>query len=254
MTDQNSPVNSHDTDTDVEDIDLAEDVPPQAETPIPLVWRLVAIGVAVAIIIVFLYPFLNQQSDQRQADINTDVAVTSEDEAVSSDTTASVEELFQQGQEFYNNSQWDMAISTYQKVIELEPDYQSAYVNLGDAYYKSERLDLAIETYLKAVDIDPDDADVAYNLGAAYLQQALISGSPDQAGMDKAIAQIEKAIDLNPELPHPHYGLGAAYQILGDIPLSIQHFEKFLELDDGSDSRATSEAQRILATLKASQN
>lgn len=224
--------------------------------PIPIIWRILAIVIAAVIIIALLYPrFTQSEPDSPPEPAAVAVEQTDDTQAdlAAIDATDSPEALFKQGQQFYNNGQWDLAINTYKRVIELDPTYQSAYVNLGDAYYKSEQLDLAIETYQKGAEIDPEDADVAYNLGAAYLQQALSSGVPDPAGMEKAIAQIEKSIALNPELPHPHYGLGAAYQILGDIPLAISHFETFLELDDGSDSRATSEAQNILTQLKAMQ-
>lgn len=222
--------------------------------PIPLIWRLLAIGVAAIIIIALLYPQFNQ-SDQQTSTLPPAVGEPAQPaDNNAAEPQKSVETLFKEGQQYYNNGQWGLAIDTYKQVIALDPEYQSAYVNLGDAYYKSEQLDLAIETYLKGAEIDPDDADVAYNLGAAYLQQALVSGTPDPDGMAKAIAQIKMASELDPELPHPHYGLGAAYQIMGDIPLAITHFETFLELDDGSDSRATSEAQNILDQLKALQS
>jgi len=211
---------------------------------VPLVWRLVAIVVAAVVIIVLLLPAFNRSTEDPPGSPDN----AAEPAAI---TETPPETLFQQGQAYYQAGQWDQAIATYQQLIELDPEYQSAYVNLGDAYYQRNQLDLAVEAYQKAIDLDPEDADVAYNLGAAYLQQALSVEGGDQAGIEKAIEQIEHAIKLNPELPHPYYGLGAAYHILGDNTQAIENYEKFLELDDGSDERATSTAQQTLEQLKA---
>ena len=225
---------------------------------VPLIWRILAVVIAAIIIAVVLIPWFNRSSDSSSTTTSGDVASEAvEPEASNVEAPVvevpdgSAEELFELGQTHYQAGAWDEAIATYKKVIELDSSYQSAYVNLGDAYYQKGQLDLAVQSYKQAILIVPDDAEVAYNLGAAYLQQAILGGEVNEAGMAEAIAQIEEAIELDPGLPHPYYGLGAAYQISGQADLAIQNFEKFLELDDGSDSRATSEAQRILDELKA---
>lgn len=225
---------------------------------VPLIWRILAIVIAAVIIGVVLVPWLNRRSDSSPTTASLDTASeVIESEASNTDATtvevpdASPEALFELGQTHYHAGEWDQAIAVYQKVIELDSSYQSAYVNLGDAYYQRGQLDLAVQSYKQAILIVPDDAEVAYNLGAAYLQQAISGGQLNEAGVAEAIAQIEQAIELDPELPHPYYALGAAYQLSGQPDLAIENFERFLELDDGSDSRATTEAQRILAELKA---
>ena len=224
---------------------FSEEKPELAEQ-IPLIWRIVAVVFALAIIGVLLYPRFSRQTEpvvEQAVDQNVPAPVEGDQ--------ASPEALFTQGQDHYRAGRWNEAISTYRQVIELDPTHQSAYVNLGDAYYQNSQLDLAVEAYLKAVELDPDDADAAYNLGAAYLQQAVAGQTVDQVGMEKAIAQIERATQLNPQLPHPHYALAEAYRLLGKNDQAIQSFEKFLELDDGTDSQATSTAQQRLQQLKA---
>jgi len=224
-----------------------ETIEPTENTPqIPLIWRIVAVVVALIIVIALLYPRLQSTENSSTTGVSRNGDITT------NTGNASVQDLFKQGQAHYQNGAWDQAIAAYQQALALDPQHQSSYVNLGDAYYQKGNLEAAIDNYQHALDLSPDDAEVAYNLGAAYLQQALAAGngSPDPAKLDQAIAQIEQAIQLNIELPHPYYALGAAYQILGQNEQAIQNFEKFLELDDGSDAMATSTAQQILDQLK----
>ena len=211
----------------------------EGQTQIPLIWRVVAIVIAVVIIGVLLYPFLNRQ-------VNEAVEPASPAVPVSSDGN-----WFEQGQQHYQRGEWEQAIAAYQQAIAADPTHQSAYVNLGDAYYQTNQLDAAIDAYQKALELNETDADVVYNLGAAYFQQALTGGSVDEAALKKAIAQIEQATELNPQLPHPYYALAEAYRLLDDKTQSIAAFEKFLELDDGSDARATSTARQRLEELRA---
>ena len=221
------------------DNDTVPENGPDSQTQIPLIWRIVAIVIAVVIIGVLLYPYLNRRSSEPAEQAPLAVQVSSDNN------------WFEQGQQHYQRGEWEQAIAAYQAAIEADPEHQSAYVNLGDAYYQANQLELAIQSYQQALELDENDADVIYNLGAAYFQQALAGGNVDEAALDKAIAQIERAIELNPQLPHPYYALGEAYRLLNDNAQAITAFETFLELDDGSDATATSTARQRLEELQA---
>jgi tetratricopeptide (TPR) repeat protein len=249
---------------------MAEQPPPSegksnTSVQIPLTWRIVAIVAAVIIIVALLSPQLRQRvsnlvSSASPAETSSRFSGASDDTTVKPsninpeiDAEDSPQTLFEMAQDYYQSGRWEDAVAAYKKAVELDPTYQAAYVNLGDAYYQNQQLDLAIEAYQQALELNPDDAEVVYNLGATYLQQALATSQPQEADLEKAMTQIERAIELQPELPHPYYALGAAYQYLGEQELAIQNFEKFLELDDGSDNIATSTAQQTLQQLKGGQ-
>ena len=166
----------------------------------------------------------------------------------------SPEALFEMGNDYYKNGQLDKAIDAYKKAVEQKEDYDAAWANLGAAYYAQQNLEQAEEAYLKAIALSPDDADVVYNLGAIYLQQSLSSGVPDQEKVTAALTQINRAVELNPKLAQPYYGLGVANQLSGNAEAAIEAFEKFLDLDDGSDPVATSNATKILQSLKTGEN
>ena len=116
----------------------------------------------------------------------------------------SAEELFEQGNNFVQAGQFQKAVAAYQQAIELDPEYQAVYANLGVVYYQLEQLDLAAQQYEKALELDPNDGEVTYNLAALNLQRALSSGTqPDQALLDQAITLLQKAMELSPDLAEP---------------------------------------------------
>ena len=80
----------------------------------------------------------------------------------------SATDWFTKGYNAYENKEYDKAISFYLRAIELDPDDDAAYYNLGIAYNSQGNLTKAIQLYEKAIELDPDDADAYINLGIAY--------------------------------------------------------------------------------------
>lgn len=229
--------------------------PPLTETSsgISLTWKLIFAGVALVIVGLLAYPLLQEQTSTG-ASANPDSSAKSPaaagSEVVIDTEGATAEELFDQGNAYFQAGQLEQAVAAYQKAIELKPDYQAVYANLGVAYYQLEQLDLAAAQYEKALELDPADGEVAYNLGALKLQQALASGQ-DPKLIDEAIAQLQHSLELAPDLAEPHFSLGVAYAQLNQTEQAIQAFERFLAQDSGLDPRASQEAQRYLESLKS---
>jgi tetratricopeptide (TPR) repeat protein len=70
---------------------------------------------------------------------------------------------------FQENEQIQKAITTYQAIIGIEPDFVFAYYNLGyiNLVYLRD-FDKAIEYFTKVVEIDPGYAEAWYNRGWSY--------------------------------------------------------------------------------------
>ena len=54
--------------------------------------------------------------------------------------------------------QYEKAINDYNKAIDLNPDYVSAYNNRGTAYFSLGEFEKAIEEYDKAIELDPNNS------------------------------------------------------------------------------------------------
>lgn len=122
---------------------------------------------------------------------------------------------------------------------------------VGNQYFNAKMWQQAITTYEEAVELDPTFQAARHNLGHSYLQQALASGEPLNATMmNEAIRQLEQVIELDSNFAISYYSLGLAYQALEQKEEAIHAFEKFLDLEDGSDSEAKTEAENYLQELK----
>jgi Flp pilus assembly protein TadD len=128
------------------------------------------------------------------------------------------EEYFKQGNAYYDWGDYARAIESYNKVIELKPDYE-AYFILGIAYVNQGDYAMAIKSYNKAIKLKPD-YEAYYNLGIAYRKQS------DYA---RAIESYNKAIELMPDYAEAHYNLGNAYYEQGDYARAIESYNKAIE-------------------------
>jgi len=87
------------------------------------------------------------------------------------------------------------------RAVALEPDYAEAHNNLGNALMQVGKIEDAVASYRRAIELRPDIAEVHSNLGKALL---------DLRQLDAAIESCSRAVGLNPELPEAHGNLGNA--------------------------------------------
>ncbi len=227
------------------------DEPASQKTRSPIGWRVVIILLALVIIGVLTYPFLQTQSAATPAAVQSEQSTLTAPEATAQANPNSVEAQFELGNLHVRAGELAQAVVAYKKAIALDPNYQTAYANLGVVYYQQGQFDLAASQYEKALELNPNDGDVAYNLGALYLQQALSAGEqPNNQLLNQAIDQLERVKTLAPDLAEPYFGLGVAYTILNRKEEAVQAFETYLARDTGQDPRASQEAERYLQTLR----
>lgn len=152
------------------------------------------------------------------------------------------------GDEFNKAGQYAEAVEEYEKALQLDPDNVDVMSNLGVAYYQLGQPNMAIDMYNQALANAPEDADIYSNLAAAYAQ--LYEPGETIEPLEMAMEHYKKAIELAPDLPAAHYGLGAVYTLLNRVDEAIASFERFQELDDGTDQQATEGARQYLDQLK----
>ncbi len=72
--------------------------------------------------------------------------------------------LFYKANDFYENGEYDAAISEYEKILADGYESGAVYYNLGGAYFKAGKLGKAILSYERAGKLMPRDADLAANI------------------------------------------------------------------------------------------
>lgn len=90
----------------------------------------------------------------------------------------------------YARGQVGPAIQNWQKAVEIDPKFASAYFNMGTALESQKKSEEALKVYVKAVNIAPDMADAYYHMAS------LLSKEKHPA---QALVLFRKSVDLAPE-------------------------------------------------------
>ncbi|CAN5694530.1 hypothetical protein BH24ACI2_BH24ACI2_10010 [soil metagenome] len=129
---------------------------------------------------------------------------------------------YELGLAYGKKGQYDLAITEYNKAIELDPFYVSAYHSRGIAYNKKKEYDLAITDYNKAILLDANYARIYVNRGLAY---------NNKNQHDQAIVDYNKAIELNPNFAIAYFSRGYAYHNKKQYDKAITDYTKAIELN-----------------------
>ncbi len=85
---------------------------------------------------------------------------------------ASVTDLWQKGNAFYQNKQYDSAVYCFEQIIQSNPGDPTVYYNNGNSYFRLNNIGMAVLNYRRALRINPDFKEASDNL---LLAEARIS-------------------------------------------------------------------------------
>ncbi|WP_182867860.1 tetratricopeptide repeat protein [Stieleria mannarensis] len=111
------------------------------------------------------------------------------------------------------------AMEEFAKVIEIDPQFAQAYLNLGNLL-RTTNVSQAEACYRKAITVDPEYAEAHNNLGGL-----LASRNPAEAQR-----HLKISLKLWPENPDANANLGNAYARLGDYENAIRFYRRTLQL------------------------
>ena len=115
------------------------------------------------------------------------------------------------------------AIALYKEIIELDPGYAAAYINMGTILFHQKNYDLAEELYRRATVADPSYVLAFFDLGNVLdeLQRP-----------DESIAAYRQAVALAPRYADAHYNLALAYERKGERRHALRHWQSYIRLDN----------------------
>ena len=115
------------------------------------------------------------------------------------------------------------AISSINKLIEIEPENVYAYIDRGICNDELGNSESAIYDFNKAIYIDPKNYSAHYGLGVA------LRNSGDEEG---AFYNFSKTINLNPEHTWAYGNRGNIQEALGNLKGACEDWKKAAELGD----------------------
>lgn len=129
---------------------------------------------------------------------------------------------YNDGVNHYAAGQTDLALSDYNKAIEVNPDLELAHLNRGLIYYDKAEYDLALADFNQAIKLTPNDDKAFNDRGLVYFQKK---------EYDLALADFDQAIQLNLNSAMSYSNRGLIYTSKNEYDLAISDLNKAITLD-----------------------
>ena len=108
--------------------------------------------------------------------------------------------LVDKGNIYFDTFDYQNAISFYEKALNLDPQFTSAFYNIALSYENLGNYARAEVYYNKILEIFPEDLKVLLNMGNIFVTTKKL---------DEALKYYEKVLVLDPKNYDAHYGIGA---------------------------------------------
>jgi len=156
----------------------------------------------------------------------------------------------------YGRSDLDKAIFHYKRALEIKPNDEMAFYNLGSAYLEKGNIDEAVHHFLKALNIRPDYPVALNNLGEAFVKKgdydkaiyyfklALKTDSKNtnayinlanvlflQERPDEAVSICKEILQNDSENADVHYNLANILSSQNKIEEAVLHYKETLRID-----------------------
>jgi protein O-mannosyl-transferase len=120
---------------------------------------------------------------------------------------------------FFSRGQLDEAVTQFQNVLQIYPNFADAHCNLGSAFFQRGQPEEGVAQFQKALEINPNLVEAHSNLGSIFLQKGRLN---------EAIAQYQAALEISPSSCPAHYNLGNALWQEGQLEKAITQFQEAL--------------------------
>ena len=141
-------------------------------------------------------------------------------DAMDSIRALSTQETFNQGHALQARGDLEGAMAAYGDVLEIDPGYVQAHVNLVAVHGELGNYEQAAAHYQRSVALDPSIAEAHYNYGVSRHLAGDFRNAADA---------FEKALAINPQDPNAHGNLGVSLDELGRASEATRHFRLAIE-------------------------
>ena len=133
-----------------------------------------------------------------------------------------VQEMFLKAVQAEESGQKIRAIKLYKEIMELDPSFAPAWINLGTIHFHLREFGWAEQLYRRATEIDPTYVLAFFDLGNVLdeLQRP-----------DESITAYRKAVALAPGYADAHYNLALAHERKGEARAALRHWQAYARLD-----------------------
>ena len=121
---------------------------------------------------------------------------------------------------------YEHAVSTYRKALQLNPNLPKAHYKAGAALIRLSRPADAVPELQAELKISPADVDVQCNLAYALLRMS---------EKEKAMEILKAIVSAHPDHPGAQYELGKTLLDDGNLESGVQHLKIAAKLDPGRD-------------------
>jgi tetratricopeptide (TPR) repeat protein len=137
-------------------------------------------------------------------------------------TPLKAEDYYVRGLNFYYKGDYNLALKSFEKAIELKPDYVEAWNSKGVALSRLGKHYEAILSFEMALRIRSDFYKAYYNKGTTLAKIGR---------HEEAIKCFHKAIELNPNHTSSWYNLACVYSLKGNKEKALEYLKKAIELN-----------------------
>ncbi|MCS6812455.1 MAG: tetratricopeptide repeat protein, partial [Cyanobacteria bacterium] len=126
-----------------------------------------------------------------------------------------------QGNAFFFEGRYDEAILSYEKALQLNPEFYEAWFGEASVLLISQQYEEAIEAYNEAITLKPDSYEAHFGQASAYrkLQQ-----------WEAAIIAYDRALQIRPEQPKPWFNKACCQAAQGDYEGAIASLSQAIQL------------------------
>jgi tetratricopeptide (TPR) repeat protein len=137
------------------------------------------------------------------------------------------------------------AIHLYEEILDIDPAYAAAYINLGTINFHLHYYGRAEELYRRATEADP-----SYVLGFFDLGNVL----DELQRPEESIAAYTRAVTLSPRYADAHYNLALAYERQQECRKALRHWQAYVKLDHSGPwaEHAQAQIRKLLSQEKLS--